>query len=216
MMALVLLEAKVAMRRAAWPVALALYAGTGALFLGVWGATSGIPLWRATILDQLAAADRVTMSIVFTWLCGYVLSDGPDGSRQCAEWSALTGRPPETVFRARVGGAAILSFICTVAAVPTSVAAAIESAATASHITAHLAGTAAFGLFCVGTSAIASVAFQRRITAWASAMVAGTIGAVGVHLLHSTAFRIGAPSATGALGILAATAIVRRRFSRAA
>jgi len=102
MISLVLHETRLIGRRAAWPAALVLHAAAASMFVSLWGPTGGVPLWAASVLQQLAAMDRLAAAVLLTWLTTFVLADDADGRRSVVDWSALTGRSTRSVFRARI------------------------------------------------------------------------------------------------------------------
>lgn len=209
MIPLVMYETVIAARRTAWPVALALHAAAAVLFLGIWGATGGVPLWRASVLAQLATIDRVVLSVILTWLCGYVLTDGRNGERQLLDWSALTGQTPERVFGARIAAATVLAIVCTSVAAPAFVAAGEAAAIAVGDAASHLGAAFGFALLCVGVTALATVAIANRIVGWSAAMCVCLIAAVGVRVLDTTLLRGVAPTAAGLAAVLLAIHGVR-------
>src|SRR5690348_11005906 len=108
MMPLAIHEARVLGRRGMWAAALAAHAMATALFVSLWMPTGGVPLWEASVLQQLAAADRVLMAVLLTWMSTFVLADYDGEGRRLADWSVLTGRPARAILRARIAATAAM------------------------------------------------------------------------------------------------------------
>ncbi len=213
MIALLLHEAQILTRRAIWPVAVTLHAIATAAFVGIWGPTGGVPLWDASVLHQLTAADRILGAVLITWLSTYALSD--DDARGLLDWSALTGRPVKSVYGARLAVAAVLGVIFTIVAVPAFAAAGEASAATRGDVAAQIGAAIGFALLCVGVTAVANVAVEDRVGVWCTAMALSLIAAVAIQIIDQTWLRIAAPLAAGiALMTMAAAGIRARRAGR--
>jgi len=105
-------------RRAIWPAALTIHAAIVSAFVGLWGPTGGVPLWDASTLTQLTAAERVCSAVLLTWLTTFVLTDDDGGGRSMLDWSALTGQPVQRVFIARGILSAILALVFVAVASP--------------------------------------------------------------------------------------------------
>jgi hypothetical protein len=212
MIALALHEIRIATRGPAWPVALVLNALACSLFVAIWGPTGGVPLWRASPLEQLAAVDRVIAAVVLTWFATHLLADDETGARRLVDWSALTGRSTDWVFRARAIAVAILAAVFTVVGTPAFVAAADLSAVSMGALPQHAAAALGFAALCLGVTAIMTVVTSDRIVIWCTAMIACLIAAVGVRLLDTMLLRAAVPAAIGTMLVVAASASMRSRM----
>jgi hypothetical protein len=211
MTALLLREARVLSRRGAWPAALLMHAAASGLFVTVWGRTGGVPLWEASLLQQLAAFDRLIAAAVLTWLATYVLADDEGGMRSASDWSALSGRPVRIVFLARVAAAAAMSIVFVVTAAPALAAAGELSAATPGVVAAQLAAALGFACFCLGAAAIAAAAIRDRVGVWCTAMSLSLFAAFAVRALETTLMRGIIPALAGLILALIAPGILETR-----
>lgn len=207
MMPLALQELRLVTRRAAWPIAIFVHAATAALFVIVWGPTGGVPLWQSTVLQQLAAAERVSGAIVLTWLTTYIVTDERD--RSLGDWSALTGRPMKTVFAARLIAVVLVTAALMAAAAPAFFAAGAEAAATVGDIALQMSAALGFALLCAAVTATVAIGFKSRVGIWCTAMTACLIAAVGVRSIQTTEFRALVPAAIAAVLLLALPSGVR-------
>jgi hypothetical protein len=198
-------------RRAVWPVALVLHAAAASLFVAIWAPTDGVPLWQASVLQQLAAIDRLVIAVVLTWLSMFVLTDDNGGARRMVDWSAITGRSVETVFKSRIVAVALLALIFISVALPAFAAAAEAGGASAGELAAQLAAMAGFAALCVGVSAAAGVAVRNRVAAWYTAMLCCLLTAVAVRLLETTTMRAIVPASIGLLLMFVSPSGVRGR-----
>ena len=149
MIALAVYEARLLGRRGAWAAALALHAIAASSFVALWMPTGGVPLWQASVLQQLAAADRLLLAVLLTWLSTFVFADDEDNGRRVVDWSALTGRTSQSIFRSRIAAMAVMSLILAAVAVPAFVAAAEVSAASMRELAGHVGAGLAFACFCL-------------------------------------------------------------------
>ena len=212
MIKLALHEARMIGRRAIWPAALILHAAAAAMFVGIWGPTGGVPLWQASLLEQLGAMDRLATAVLLTWLSTFVLADDA-GARRLADWSALTGLPAASVLHARIAAMAALTLVFIAVAAPAFVAAGETAAAAPGEVVAHAAMALGFAVFSVGVTAAASVALRDRVAVWCSAMTVCLIAALGVRILPTDLARAITPAIAGLLMLAAAPAGLRsRRF----
>jgi hypothetical protein len=212
--ALALHETRMICRRGVWPAALTLHALAASLFVSIWGPVGGVSLWDASVLQQLAALDRVISAVVLTWLATFVIADDP--ARTISDWSALTGRSAATVFRARVAALCALTCLFVAVAVPAFVAASDLSAASNLELARQLGAEGAFAVFCVGVTALSAVALDHRVAAWCSAMICCIAAAAGVHAFDTTLLRTVAPAAAGLMFLIVAPMAIRVRPSDAA
>ena len=214
MIALALHEARMLTRRGIWPAALAVHALIASAFVAMWGPTGGVPLWEASTLHQLTAADRIVSALLLTWLATFVLTDDGDGRRRTSDWSALTGRPPQFVYGARLILAIFLALIFVAVVAPAFAAAGASSAATSADAATQLLLAAAFATLSLGITAISSVALKDRVAVWCTAMVVSLIAAIGVQVLEGTGLRVAAPSLVGVLLLLTARVTVNSQRRR--
>jgi hypothetical protein len=212
LISLVVHEARVLGRRGVWAAALAAHAIAASLFVVLWMPTGGVPLWQASMLQQLAAADRLMLAVLLTWLSTFVLADDEGGGRSAVDWSALTGRPDRSIIRARVAAMAAMSVILVSVALPPFVAAAEVSAAPAGELAGHVLSALGFACFCLGVTSIISVTVRDRVAIWCVAMTACVLAAVAVRALDTIALRSAVPAIAGALLLaLAPNALGRPR-----
>jgi hypothetical protein len=212
MMSLASHEVRIIGRRAAWPIALAGHAVAMSLFVALWGPTGGIPLWEASLLQQLVVADRIICAVVLTWLVTFILADDEGGGRSLMHWSLLTGKPAVSIFRARVVAAAAITLVFVSTALPVFVAAADISAAPARELTWQIASVAGFACLCAGITAVATAAIGDRVAIWIIAMLLTLLAAAGVQPLDTTVLRAAVPALTGVmlLGLAPSAAKDRR------
>ncbi|TAK15264.1 MAG: hypothetical protein EPO35_07945 [Acidobacteria bacterium] len=209
MIAVALHEARMIGRRAIWPAVLILHAAATASFVIVWGPTGGVPLWQASLLEQLTAMDRLAAAALLTWLATAVLTD--DGARRLADWSALAGLPTATVFRARITALVTLSLVFIAVAAPAFVAAGEISAATPRDIARHIGMSLGFSALAAGVTAAASVALRDRVGVWCTAMAVCLIAALGVRMLPTDLMRMLAPAIAGLIMLAAVPSMLRSR-----
>ena len=196
-MSLAIHEARVLGRRGIWAAALAIHAISASLFVALWMPTGGVPLWQATVLEQLAAADRLLVAALVTWLSTFVLADEETGGRAVTDWSALTGLPARSIVRARIAAAAMMTLVLASVALPAFVAAAGVSAATTTELTGHLGSALGFACFCLGVTSVASVSVRDRVAVWCVSMTVCVLAAVGVRALDGAILRGVAPAVAG-------------------
>ncbi len=199
MIPLIVREVHLVTRRAAWPVAIVIHAAAAALFVGVWGPTGGVPLWQSSVVQQLAAVDRLIAAILLTWVATFVLSDDETGVRDLRDWSVLTGRPAREIFRTRIAAALMLSLVFTASAVPAFVAAGEFAAAPAGDVAAHVGAALGFACFALGATTVASAALGNRVAAWTTAMSICVAAAFGIRMLDTLTMRIAVPAVAGLL-----------------
>lgn len=203
-------EARMLGRRGVWPAALVMHALATSLFVGLWAQTGGVPLWQASLLQQLAAFDRLVIATVLTWFATVALADDERGGRNLVEWSAVCGRPAPAILRARVAAMAALTLVFLIVAAPAFVAAADISAAGPRELAADAAAVFGFACFALGVTAAARVAVRDRVAVWCIAMAVSGLASVGVRLLASTALRAAAPAVAGIVLLALAPSAVRR------
>jgi hypothetical protein len=215
MMPLAWQEIRTATRRAAWPVAVFGHAAIAALFVVVWGPTGGVPLWQAPVLQQLAAAERVSTAVVLTWLLTYIVTDEKD--RSLADWSALVGRPAKTVFTARLIATMLLTIVLVAGAAPAFAAAGAEAAASSADVALQLSAALSFALFCASITALAAATFKNRVAVWCAAMTTCLVAAVAARFLDTTLLRAVVPAALAlvlwsiASGVVGAGRLINER-----
>jgi hypothetical protein len=214
MIALGVHEIRVICRRAVWPAALTLHAFAASVFVALWGPTGGVPLWQASVLQQFAAAERLLLAILLTWLATFVLADDAAAGRSAADWGALTGRRVDAVLRARLAALALLTAVLLAVAMPALVAAGDLSAATRGEIARQLGAAAGFACLCVGVTAIAAVAQRDRVAIWCTAMLCSAAAALGVRWFDTELMRAVVPLGAGAA--MLALALLAARNRRAA
>jgi hypothetical protein len=198
-MSLALHEARLIGRRVVWPASLVLHAAAVSMFVSLWGPTGGVPLWQATVLQQLAAMDRLAAAVLLTWLSTFVLTDDEDGRRNLADWSALTARPAPSIFRARIAAIVCLAIVFVAVTLPAFFAAAELSAAPGTSLAAEIGAAAGFAVLCLGITAIAAIALDVRVGVWITAMSCAAVAAVAIRALDTTVARAVTPALIGAL-----------------
>jgi len=191
-------EARIIARRGVWPAALVLHALATSLFVVLWAPIGGVPLWQASVLQQLAALDRLLIAVVLTWLTTFVLASDESGARDVIEWSAVCGRPARTVFRARIAAASVMAVVFVAMAVPSFIAAADVSAAPLAELAADAWSALGFACLTIGVTAAIRVAVSDRVAIWSIAMAISCAAALGVRLLDGAALRAVAPAVAGA------------------
>jgi hypothetical protein len=169
------------------------------LFVALWMPTGGVPLWQASVLQQLAAADRLLIAVLLTWLSTFVLADDEGDGRRLVDWSALTGRAAPSVFRARIAAMAGMALVFIGVALPAFIAAAEVSAAPLSELAAHVAAAAGFACLCLGITSIITVTVRDRVAVWCVAMTVCVLSAVAVRALDTIALRSAVPALAGAI-----------------
>lgn len=216
MIALVLHESRMVTRRGVWPAVLVLHAVAASAFVAMWGPTGGVPLWEASSLHQLSAADRILSAVLLTWLTTFVLTDEASGRRRMADWAVLTGRPTQFVYGARIIVAIFLALIFIAAAAPAFAAAGASSAATSGDAATQFFLAAAFAVFALGVTAMASVALNDRVAIWCTAMVVSLVAAVAIQGFTDAWLRLAVPSGCGLLLIVASyVSVTTQRLRRA-
>jgi hypothetical protein len=197
MISLAVNEARMIGRRGAWPAALVLHALATALFVILWAPTGGVPLWQSSVLQQLAAFDRVLTAAVLTWLSTFVLADDEPGGRDLIEWSAVCGRPARTILRARIAAISGLTLVFLTTAAPAFVAAADVSAAPWSELAADAGAALGFACLAVGVTSAIRVTVKDRVAVWCIAMTVCLVAVLGVRMLNTMALRAIAPAIIG-------------------
>jgi hypothetical protein len=209
MIGLAIYEARLLGRRGSFAAALAVHALAASLFVMLWMPTGGVPLWEASLLQQLAAADRVLTGALLTWLSTFVFADDEGGMRNAIDWSALTGRSVRSVFRTRIAAMAAMSVVLVAVAVPAFVAAADASAAPINELAGHLGAALGFACFCLGVTSMIAATVRDRVAVWCIAMAVCLAAAVGVRALETAALRALVPALAGAAMLALAPSAVR-------
>lgn len=213
MIALIAHELRLVTRRAAWPAALLVSSGAAALFVAVWGPENGVPLWTASVLQQLTAVTRVLLAVSATWLSTYVLTDDADGGHRLSEWSVATGRSPAALARARVIAAVVLCGLMVIATAPAIVAASQIASASSRAVAGALGGGLGFVLLSVGVTAATAIAQSGRLAVWCTAMAICVAAAAGVGLFDAAVVRAAAPALAGLALLTAAPLAAQVRKS---
>jgi hypothetical protein len=211
MMAMTAHEVRMFGRRAAWPALLLLHALAAALFVGAWGPTGGIPLWRASALDQFVFVERLAAAMFVTWVGTSVLTDDQTGSRSLTDWAALTGRNARAVFQSRILASVVLTLVLVTTGAPGFVAAAESSAAAAGVALTQVAAVYGFALLCLGVTAVIALALRDRVAIWCVAMIVCLVAAAATRSLETTILRAAVPAAAGLLMLVIAPAIMREK-----
>lgn len=211
-------EIRMAARRAAWPLALALHAAAASLFVILWGPTGGVPLWEATVLQQLVVVDRIAAAVLLTWLVTFVFADDtpdPASSRRIADWAALFGYSPAAIFRSRAMAAACAALVFVAVAIPALVAAGALSAATGRDVAAQAGALLGFAWLGVSLTAAMSVAVRDRVGIWCWSMTLTAIAALATRMFDTALTRGAIPAAAGFVILLAASWGLNVRGTRA-
>lgn len=210
MTSLIAHDLRVATRQAAWPIALGLHLAGAMLFVTVWGPTNGVPLWSASILTQLVAADRLLLAILLTWLVTPLCAPGP--GVDLTGWASVAGISVSRALASRIAAAGVLAILVTVTLAPVVMVAAEIAGAPVSAAIVALIEMAMFSVAAVGLTAASAAVWQHPLAVWCAGMVTTVIAAFGVRLLASGVTRLAACVLMAGIGASALVATARRRW----
>jgi hypothetical protein len=210
MMSLIAHDLRVATRQAAWPIALGLHLAGAMLFIFVWGPTNGVPLWSASLLAQLVAADRLLLAVLLTWLVTPLCAPGP--RVDLTGWASVAGVSVSRAMAARIAAAGVLAILITVTLAPVVMIAAEIAAAPMSAAVVSLIEMAIFSLAVVGLTAASAAIWQHPLAVWCAGMATTVIAAFGVRLLAPGIARLTACVLVAGIGTSAVVATARRRW----